>query len=127
MANIHCKIVASFIVSLSRVTRKIVIIACWASVIAVGAFLRFDQLSSRPFHCDEATGADIVARRMETGNSQFDPQHFHGPLQSSLAIPLCRARGETRWQTMTKGTLRLLPATAGCLLVLLPWFWRRRW
>ena len=107
--------------------RRILIIVCWASVIAIGAFLRLDQLSSRPFHCDEATGARITARRMESGNSQFDPQHFHGPLLSSLAIPLCRARGETTWQEMTKGTLRLLPATAGLLLVLLPLGWRRRW
>jgi len=107
--------------------RKIVIIACWVSVIAIGAFLRFDALASRPFHCDEATGARITARRMESGNSQFDPQHFHGPLLSGLAIPLCRARGELCWQDMTKGTLRLLPAMAGLLLVLLPLAWRRRW
>ena len=96
-------------------------------MLALGAYLRFDQLSNRPFHCDEATGARITARRMESGNSQFDPQHFHGPLLSSLAIPLCRLHGETTWQTLTKGTLRLLPALAGSLLVLLPLWWRRRW
>jgi len=107
--------------------RKIVIIACWVSVLAIGALLRFDGLSSRPFHCDEATGARITARRMESGNSQFDPQHFHGPLLSSLAMPLCRACGETCWQDLTKGSLRLVPAFAGWLLVLLPLAWRRRW
>lgn len=107
--------------------RKIVIIVCWSSVIALGVFLRFDRLSSRPFHCDEATGARITARRMESGYSQFDPQHFHGPLLSGLAIPLCRACGETCWQNLTKGSLRLLPALAGSLLVLLPLAWRRRW
>lgn len=107
--------------------RKILIIVCWASVIVGGAFLRFNELSARPFHCDEATGARITARRMESGNGQFDPQHFHGPLLSSLAIPLCRARGETTWQGLTKGTMRLVPALAGCLLVLLPLAWRRRW
>ncbi|KAB2637980.1 MAG: TIGR03663 family protein [Verrucomicrobia bacterium] len=106
---------------------KIVIIACWATVLAMGALLRLDSLSSRPFHCDEATGARITARRMESGNSQFDPQHFHGPLLSSLAMPLCRARGETTWPALTKGSLRLVPAIAGCLLVLLPLGWRRRW
>ncbi len=107
--------------------RKIGIIVCWVGVMAVGVWLRFDGLSSRPFHCDEATGARITARRMESGNSQFDPQHFHGPLLSSLAMPLCRARGETCWQELTKGSLRLVPAIAGCLLVLLPLGWRRRW
>ncbi len=106
---------------------KIIIIACWVGVIATGVVLRFDQLAARPFHCDEATGARITARRMESGQGQFDPQHFHGPLLSSLAIPVCRARGETGWQGMTKGTLRLVPAIAGSLLVLLPFGWRRRW
>lgn len=110
-----------------NLTKKIIILVCWTGVLALGAFLRFDQLAARPFHCDEATGARITAKRMETGTGQFDPQHFHGPLLSSLAMPVCRARGETRWQEMTKGTLRLVPALAGSLLVLLPWFWRRRW
>ncbi|KAB2642000.1 MAG: TIGR03663 family protein [Verrucomicrobia bacterium] len=107
--------------------RKFIIIACWVGVFACGAWLRFDGLASRPFHSDEATGARITARCMESGHSQFDPQHFHGPLLSSLAMPLCRARGETCWQELTKGSLRLLPAIAGCLLVLLPLAWRRRW
>lgn len=106
--------------------KKLVIIACWISVIAFAAFLRFEQLSSRPFHCDEATGARLTAKRMETGASQFDPKHFHGPMLSSLAIPLCRWCGEDRWQSMTKGTLRLVPAVAGMLTVLLPLLWRRR-
>lgn len=118
---------ASFIVSWCSVPGKLIIIVCWISVIATAVFLRFDQLSSRPFHCDEATGARITAKRMESGTSQFDPQHFHGPLLSSLAIPVCRAHGETRWQSMTKRTLRLVPAIAGSLLVLLPLGWRRRW
>jgi uncharacterized protein (TIGR03663 family) len=107
--------------------KKIVIVACWIGVIALGAFLRLEQLSSRPFHCDEATGARLTAKRLETGKSQFDPQHFHGPILSSLAMPLCRWTGEDRWQTMTKGTLRLVPAVAGILTVLLPLCWRRRW
>ncbi len=96
-------------------------------MIAIGAFLRFEQLSARPFHCDEATGARLTAKRMDTGASQFDPTHFHGPILSSLAMPLCHWRGEDRWQTLTKATLRLVPATAGLLTVLLPLLWRRRW
>lgn len=106
--------------------KRAVIIALWISVIVTGAFLRFDHLGKRPFHPDEATGARIAARRMESGESQFDPTHFHGPLQADLAIPLCLLRGETCWKEMTKGTLRTLPAIAGTLLVLLPLLWRRR-
>ena len=95
-------------------------------MIGVGAFLRFDQLAKRPFHADEATGARITSARMESGDYQFDPIHFHGPILSSLAIPLCKGRGENRWQEMTKTSPRLLTAIAGTLLLLVPLLWRRR-
>lgn len=100
--------------------KQVVVIICWISVIATGIFLRFDQLSKRPFHADEATGARITASRMESGDYRFDPFHYHGPTLSSLAIPLCQTRGETRWREMTKLSPRLLPATAGSLLLLVP-------
>jgi uncharacterized protein (TIGR03663 family) len=99
---------------------------CWIAVIAAGAFLRFDQLSKRPFHADEATGARLTAARMESGDYRFDPLHYHGPLLSSLAIPLARTHGENRWQELTKSSLRLLPALAGTLLLLVPLLWRKR-
>lgn len=104
-----------------------ILIACWIGVVAMGAFLRLDQLSARPMHADEATGARITAWRMESGNYKFDPRHFHGPLLSALAVPLCKLHGETRWQEMTKATLRTLPALAGICLVLVPLLGRRRW
>jgi uncharacterized protein (TIGR03663 family) len=94
-------------------------------VAAIGAFLRFDDLAARPFHADEATGARITARRMEAGGAHFDPKHYHGPLLADLAMPLCRSRGEDGWKEMSKATLRLVPAIAGVLLVLLPLAGRR--
>jgi len=115
----------SFIVS-GRLLNRAVIILCWFCVIVSGAFLRFDDLAKRPFHADEATGARIAARRMESDGGQFDPKHFHGPLLGDLAVPLCRLRGETRWQEMTKSTLRTVPAVAGTLLLLVPLLWRGR-
>jgi hypothetical protein len=63
-------------------------------------------------HADEATGARIAARRMEGDGGTFDPRHYHGPLLADLAIPLCRLRGEAGWKTMTKTTLRMVPAIA---------------
>lgn len=99
---------------------------CWIAVIAAGAFLRFDQLSKRPFHADEATGARLTAARMESGDYRFDPLHYHGPLLSSLAIPLAKMNGENRWQELTKEPLRLLPALAGTLLLLVPLLGRKR-
>lgn len=115
----------SFIVS-GHMMRHAFIIACWISVMATAAFLRFDELASRPFHADEATGARITARRMESGGATFDPKHYHGPLLADLTMPLCRARGEDGWKEMTKSTMRLVPAIAGTLLVLLPLARRRR-
>lgn len=107
--------------------QRAVIIVLWISVIVTGAWLRFEDLAKRPFHADEATGARITARRMESAGGQFDPKHYHGPLLADLAIPLCQLHGETRWQEMTKSTLRTLPAIAGTLLVLVPLLWRRRY
>lgn len=99
----------------------------WLSVLVAGAFLRCEHLAKRPFHADEATGARITARRMESGGGRFDPKHYHGPLLADLAIPLCKLRGESRWQDLTKSTLRTLPVIAGILLVWLPLLWRRRY
>lgn len=102
------------------------IIACWIAVVFTGTFLRFDGISKRPFHADEATGARLTAARMESGNYRFDPLHYHGPSLSRLAMSLCQLRGESRWQEMTKTTPRLLTAAAGVLLLLVPLLWRRR-
>ena len=102
------------------------IIACWIAVVFTGTFLRFDQLSKRPFHADEATGARLTAARIESGDYRFDPLHYHGPTLSRLTMSFCRLRGETRWQEMTKTTPRLLTASAGVLLLLVPLLWRRR-
>jgi uncharacterized protein (TIGR03663 family) len=41
-------------------------------------------------------------------------------------MSLCRLRGETRWQEMSQTTPRLLTASAGVLLLLVPLLWRRR-
>ena len=98
----------------------------WLLVIAAAAWLRFHQLDARPFHADEATGARITAEKIEHGGGAFDPEHFHGPVLGDVAAVVCLARGETSWQTMSKETLRLVPAVAGLLVVALPLFWRGR-
>lgn len=116
----------SFVAS-RHLMKQALIIACWIGVMAAGVLLRFDGLADRPFHADEATGARITAQRMESGGARFDPRHYHGPLLGALAAPLCRMRGEDGWRDMTKHTLRLLPAAAGALLVLVPLLGRRRY
>jgi uncharacterized protein (TIGR03663 family) len=114
----------SFVAS-RHLMKQALVIACWIGVMAAGVLLRFDGLAGRPFHADEATGAKITAQRMESGGARFDPRHYHGPLLGALAAPLCRLRGENGWRDMSKHTLRLLPAAAGALLVLVPLLGRR--
>lgn len=109
------------------VKRALLIAVAWMAVLVFAAWLRFDHLSARPFHCDEATGARITAKRLETRDYRFDPVHFHGPSLSSLAMAACALKGERRWSQMTKGTLRWVPAGAGLLVAMLPWLGRRRW
>ena len=106
--------------------KRAAMIILWLGVMCAGAWLRFERLADRPFHADEATGARITARRLEPGGARFDPTHFHGPLLADLALPLCVARGESAWSDLTKSTLRMLPALAGTMLVMLPLWWRRR-
>jgi len=107
--------------------RRALIIFCWISIITGGIFLRFDELAKRPFHADEATGARITAARMESGDYKFDPFHYHGPILSGLAIPICKIHGEQGWREMTKFSLRLLPAIAGCLVMFVPLLWVKRY
>ncbi len=107
-------------------TKVALIIACWIAVIGAGVFLRFEHLSKRPFHADEATGARITSARMESGDYRFDPFHYHGPTLSSLAGSLCKLNGEHRWGEMSKTPPRVLTAIAGTLLILVPLLWRRR-
>ncbi|MGA0846216.1 MAG: flippase activity-associated protein Agl23 [Luteolibacter sp.] len=92
----------------------------WIAIVVLGAFLRLDDLGSRPFHADEASGARITALRMDDSIVNFDPKHFHGPLLADLAIPLFHFRGESGWLEMTKETPRLLTALAGIFLLILP-------
>jgi uncharacterized protein (TIGR03663 family) len=106
---------------------RVWVIAVWSMVLFLAAWMRFEDLGSRPFHADEATGARITAARMsgEKGG-RFDPKHYHGPLLGDAAVVVSRVRGEGGWKEMTKETLRMVPAAAGVLVVMLPVFWRRR-
>ncbi len=103
------------------------IIFCWIVVIVFAAFLRFENLSDRPFHFDEATGARITAHRIDPStNYHFNPVHNHGPLLSAAASPICALAGESSWDQLSKLSLRLVPAIAGTFIVLLPLLWRCR-
>ena len=96
----------------------------WLIIVTFASGLRLSKLETRPFHADEATGARVLSQRL-SGDYQFNPNHFHGPLLSLLTEPLARLRNETAWQSLSIETLRLSPAIAGILICLTPLLWRR--
>lgn len=103
-----------------------ILIACWIAVFLVGAFLRVDDMASRPFHADEATGARITAQRLESKGYVFDPLHYHGPTLTGAAMISARLDGMTKWSELEKSPLRLITVVAGCLLVIIPSWGRKR-
>ena len=105
--------------------RRTLVLSTWIIIILAAGYLRFTSLEERPIHTDEATGARILADRLETAEYEFNPKHFHGPLLSFLTVPLAQLKGETTWRNLSMGTIRLCPAIAGMLLVLTPLLWRR--
>ena len=106
---------------------RLAIIVGWIGVIALGVVLRVEHLSERPFHADEATGARITAKRLESKGYEFDPLHYHGPTLSMLGAVVAMVRGEGSWKELTKEGLRLVPVVAGVMVLLVPLLGRRRW
>jgi len=99
---------------------------CWLAVLLLAALPRFHDLGSRPLHADEATGARITARMMETEDYRYDPKHYHGPTLGMAGGAAARAAGHTGWRNLEITPLRAVTAAAGLLLVMVPIFARRR-
>jgi len=107
--------------------KSILLLLCWFLVIAMAAVLRFQDLGSRPLHADEATGARITARMMESDDYRFDPKHYHGPTLGLLGGASAKIAGSSGWSDLQIEPLRAVTAAAGLLLVMLPLLARRRW
>ena len=97
----------------------------WVGVLTLAAWLRLQNLTERPIHADEATGARIAANRIEQASYVFNPQHFHGPWLSISTAPIAQLRNETSWQSLSVLTLRSGTLLAGLLLTLTPLLWSR--
>ncbi len=88
------------------------------AVVGVAGWLRFSDLERMPVHADEAaTGGQTLAHRLEDSGYAFDPAHFHGPMLTGLAMPWCRIRGETDWESLTIGTMRSMTGTCGMFTI----------
>jgi uncharacterized protein (TIGR03663 family) len=90
-----------------------------ALIVAVALWLRTHALADRPMHADEANQAVKLGELLDTGRYTFDPRDHHGPTLYFLAAPIAWFRGETSLASLTETTVRLLPAVAGTLSVLL--------
>jgi len=98
----------------------------WCFLLLASICSRFCLLDHNPIHADEATGASLLALRLEQNHYQFDPQHFHGPLLSACAAQLAHLFQENTWVDLQLQTLRKTPALCGLAMTLLPFFYRRR-
>ncbi len=108
------------------IAHRVIDLGLCVTVIIAAVFLRFQDLGVSPMHADEATGARIVADRLEGAGYEFDPVHFHGPTLSLAGAVVAHFRGEFDWLGLTAISLRLVTAVAGCLTVALLVFWRHR-
>ncbi|HYP17890.1 MAG TPA: flippase activity-associated protein Agl23 [Opitutus sp.] len=86
------------------------LVACW---------LRTHNLARRPMHADEANQAVKTGELLETGRYVFDPRDHHGPTLYYAALPLAWVRGESTLAELSETTVRLVPAIAGTLSVVL--------
>lgn len=94
----------------------------WLIVLAAGGWLRLAGLEDMPVHADEATGARILADSLDDSGARFDPAHFHGPLLPQLGRVAATTTGHLSWKELRIETLRLVPALAGWLCILVPLF-----
>jgi uncharacterized protein (TIGR03663 family) len=98
----------------------------WIALLALGLWLRLHDLEANPIHADEATGARILAQHLEGEGYRFNPQHFHGPILTWLSAPIAHWHQESTWREIRLATLRLSPALAGSLVILMPLLWLRQ-
>ena len=90
------------------------------ALIALAAFwLRTHEISRRPMHVDEANQAVKTGELLEHGRYAFDPNDHHGPTLYYAALPIAWVRGEHTQASLTEITVRLVPAIAGTIGVVL--------
>ncbi len=88
-------------------------------IILFALALRLVNLEQRPMHTDEAVHALKFASLLEKGSYRYDPFEYHGPaLNYFTLIPAWLASAQSISE-IDETTLRLVPAIAGLLAVVL--------
>lgn len=88
-------------------------------VLLAAFWLRTADLGRRPMHADEANQAVKTGILLETGHYVFDPRDHHGPTLYYAALPIAWLRGQHTLSGLDEVSVRLVPALAGTLGVLL--------
>lgn len=93
---------------------------CLAVTIAIAAFfLRLPQLSERPMHTDEAVHAAKLGLLLETGQYEYNPHEYHGPVIYYAALPFAWLSGAGSMADLaSEAPLRLPIVVFGALVVL---------
>jgi uncharacterized protein (TIGR03663 family) len=79
--------------------------------------LRFPLLAQRPMHCDEAVHAAKFGTLLEQGRYEYSTVDYHGPTLYYLTLLPAKLLGAAYYKDVSEVTLRVVPATAGLLLV----------
>jgi uncharacterized protein (TIGR03663 family) len=91
-------------------------------ILGLCLLLRIDDLGRYPLHADEAVQATKLVTLLETGQFDYDPEEYHGPLTHFAARGVLRLRGvpETgERESLDASDLRLVPAIIGVIAVAL--------
>ena len=94
----------------------------FAVLAALTLWVRLWHLGDRPMHADEANQAVKVGHLLEGRGYAFDPTDHHGPTLYYTALPFAWLRGEHTLAQLSETTVRLVPAIAGTLGVILLFF-----
>lgn len=88
--------------------------------------LRLGALDIRPMHCDEAVHAIKFGALLEQGEYRYDPYEYHGPTLNYFSLVWVRLAGVDSIESVRESHLRAVPAAISLVLVLLPFFARKK-
>ena len=81
--------------------------------------MRLTSLEQRPMHADEAVNAVKFGQLLESGNYSYDKVEYHGPVLYFLSLVPAWITKTKEYADLTEYHLRVVPVTAGILLLLL--------
>jgi uncharacterized protein (TIGR03663 family) len=94
--------------------------------VLIGGGLRLPRLDIRPMHTDEAVHAVKFGALLEQGVYRYDRAEYHGPTLNYLTLLPAWLTGRRTLIDVDETTLRIVPAGAGILLILLLYMMGRK-